>query len=229
MQFHPLWARPAAAVAVVASAAAFAAPAIAATPAQFTMKGEAMSYQEGQATRVPNTLYYNNGRIRLEMAQPVSAEGTTAFSVVLAKEGGTTITMLNPQEKQAMKLEAASLEAVTENNALQKIASFRLSEFGRTFRANSKKVGSETVAGQPCSILEHKGKDGHFRLWISDRYDIPLRFTYYEGAKPAFSYACSQLALTANLPASAFQVPGGYEVTDLSEVVNGMERQHHKR
>lgn len=204
-----------------------ASPAIAA-PTQFTSKGEAVSYQDGKTIKVPNTLYYNRGNIRLEMAQPLSADGETAFSVVLAKEGGKSITLLNPQQKQAMKLEASALEAVTENPSLQKISSFRLSEFGRTFRNQSTKVGTETVAGEPCSILEHKGKDGHFRLWVSDRHEIPLRFTYYEGKKPAFTYVCNSLSLSANLPSSAFSVPAGYEMTDLSEVMNGMDTGHNR-
>lgn len=212
----------AAAIALGASAA-YVAPAWAATPTQFTSNGVATSYQNGKATAVKNTLYYDKGKIRLEMAQPVSADGTSAFSVVIAREGGDTITLLNPKEKQAMKLEAASLEAVTDNPSLQKISTFKLSEFGKTFRAKSKKVGAAAIAGHPSTIYEQKGKDGHFRLWLSDRHDIPLKFVYFEGGKPAFDYQVSKLTLSANLPASSYNVPTGYEVTDLAEMLKGTE------
>lgn len=209
--------------AALTASVAFVAPALAAAPAQFTAKGEAVSYTHGKATNVPNTLYYQNGQIRLEMATPVSADGATAFSVVIAEEGGKSITLLNPQQKQAMKLDAATLNSVIDNPSLQKISSFRLSEFGRTFRAHSKTVGHETVAGHPATILEQKGRDGHFRLWLSDRHEIPLRFTYFEAGKPAFSYSVKQLTLASRLPAASFLVPRGYEVTDLAEMLKGME------
>lgn len=227
MNFFRPWATATAALAVGATLTV-SAPVIAA-PSQFTSKGEAVSYMEGKATRVPNTLYYSNGNIRLEMATPVSADGENAFSVVIAKEGGDTITLLNPQQKQAMKLDATSLEAVTENPSLAKISSFKLSEFGKTFRARSKKIGTETVAGQRCTVLEQKGKDGHFRMSLSDVHEIPMAFTYFEKGKPAFSYKVSNFTTSVSLPATSFRVPSGYEMTDLSEMLRGMEEQqkHH--
>jgi outer membrane lipoprotein-sorting protein len=206
-----------------AASLAFAYPALAAAPSAFTSKGVATSTQGGKTTTVPNTLYYQGGKIRLEMAKPVSTDGETAFSVVLAQEGGKTITLLNPQQKQAMKLTASSLEEVTENRSLQKISSFRLSEFGHTFRSQSRKVGAETVAGQACSILDHKGKDGQFRMWLSDKYDIPMKFTYFEGGKPAFTYTVTQFTPSSSLPASSFTVPAGYQMTDISDMLKGLE------
>jgi hypothetical protein len=206
-----------------ATSLAFTAPALAAAPSAFTMKGVATSTQGGKTTTVPNTLNYQNGKIRLEMAKPVSTDGDTAFSVVLAQEGGATITLLNTQQKQAMKLTASSLEEVTENKSLQKISNFKLSEFGRTFRTQSRKVGSETVAGQVCSILDHKGKDGQFRMWLSDKYDLPMKFTYFEGGKPAFTYTVSQFTPASALPASSFNVPAGYQMTDISDMLKGLE------
>lgn len=221
--FRPL--TPLAAAAAVTGGLAFTQPAEA-VPQQFTSKGEAVSYQNGKATKVPNTLFFNKGQIRLEMASPVSADGQTAFSVVLAQDGGSSITLLNPQAKQAMKLDATSLQAVTDNPSLQKISSFKLSEFAKTFRAQSKKVGTEKVAGEPTTVFEQKGKDGHFRLWLSDRHDIPLRFTYFEAGKPAFSYEVKQLTLAVKLPAASFVVPQGYEVTDLAQMLEGLEAPH---
>lgn len=195
------------------------AAALAAAPSAFTMRGEAQSFENGRATKVPNTLHYQRGKIRLEMAAPVSAQGTAPFNVVLAQEGGSSITLLNASEKQAMKLEAKSLEDITENRSLQEISRFRLSSFGQTFRTRSRKVGAETVAGQPCTIYEQNGRDGHFKLWLADRIDLPLRFTYFDKGKPAFSYAASSITLTNTLPASSFNVPAGYEVLDLAEMM----------
>ena len=218
--------RPLAALAAGA-ALAYAPAALAAAPAAFTSVGVATSTQDGKTVQVPNTLYYDHGKIRLDMAKPVSPDGEAAFSVVLAQEGGHTITMLNPEQKQAMRLEASSLEQVTENKSLQKISNFRLSEFGKTFRAQSKKVGNETVAGQACTILDHKGKDGQFRMWLSDKYDIPLKFNYYDRGKPAFSYTVTQFSPSCNLAASKFNVPSNYEMTDVANMLKGLEQQTH--
>lgn len=199
------------------------APAFATPPSDFTFKGVATTTQEGKTTTVPSTLHYQHGKIRLEMAAPVSADGENAFSVVLASEGGSQITLLNPQQKQAMKVTASSLEEVTNNSSLQKISTFRLSEFGHTFRSQSRKVGAETVAGQACSILDHKGKDGQFRMWLSDQYDLPMKFTYFEGGKPAFSYIVKEFTPSSHLPASSFKVPSGYVMNDITELMKGLE------
>jgi outer membrane lipoprotein-sorting protein len=205
---------------------AIAPAALAAPPSSFTSKGIATSTQSGKTTQVPNTLYYQQGKIRLEMAKSISPDGAAAFSVVLAHEGGKTITMLNTDQHQAMKLEASSLEDVTQNQAMQRISNFKLTEFGSTFRANSKKVGNEVVAGQACTILDHKGKDGQFRLWLSDKYDLPMKFTYFESGKPAFSYTVTQFTPSSSLPAASFVVPAGYQLTDVSEMLKGLEQQH---
>lgn len=212
----------AAAVFSVGAGLAFASP-VMASPAEFTSKGVAKSYNEGKVTTVPNTLTYDHGKIRLDMASAVNAEGTGSFSVVLAQEGGNTIWMLSPKDKQAMKLDATSLQSMTDNPAVQKISTFKLSEFGKTFRAKSKKVGTATIAGQPCTIFEQNGKQGHFRLWLADRYEVPLKFTYFEGKKPAFDYEATAFTPSATLPASSYVVPKGYEVTDLAEALKGTE------
>jgi hypothetical protein len=88
-----------------------------------------------------------------------------------------------------------------------------------------------TIAGEPCTILEQNGKEGHFRLWLSDRYEVPLKFVYFEGKKPAFDYEVSRFTPSSSLPESAFVVPRGYEMTDLAEALKGTEiniRNKHK-
>jgi hypothetical protein len=224
---HPMnFVRPittAAAVVTVGAGLTFATPALAAAPPEFTMKGVAKSYNQGKVITVPNTLTYDHGRVRLDMAQPVSADGASSFSVVIAREGGDTITMLSPKDKQAMKLDAASVEALSDNAALQKISTFRLSEFGKTFRSKGKKVGTATIAGEACTILEQNGKEGHFRMWLSNRYDLPFKFVYFEAKKPAFEYQVTTFTPRATLPDSAYVVPKGYEVTDLAEALKDTE------
>lgn len=215
-----------AAGAAAAAVLTFAPAALAGPPPTFTMTGVATSTQDGKTTQVPNTLFYQHGQIRLQMAHAVQTESTAAFSIVLAHEGGHTITLLNPDQKQAMKLEASSITDVTENQSLQKISNFRLSEFGRTFRSRSKRAGSGVVAGQPCTILDHKGKDGQFRMWLSDKYDLPMKFTYFEGGRPAFTYTVTQFTPSSSLPASSFTVPKGYEMTDISEMLKGLDQKH---
>jgi hypothetical protein len=211
--------------ALTATGAVVALPAWA-TPTHFTANGTATTYSEGHTEKVPNTLYFNNGKIRLEMAPPLSGDSGSAFSVVLAHEGGTSIVMLNPHTHQAMRLSASSLQSISDNPALQKIASFRLSEFGGAFKAQSHKVGSETIAGQACTVYDHKDKHGHLQLCLGNQTDLPMRFTYYTGAKPAFSYQMDHLSLSNALPASSFQVPGGYQMTDLTEMLRKQSQQH---
>ena len=194
-----------------------------AVPTSFTAVGEAQTYDGGRATTVPNTLHFQRGKIRLEMSAPVSAEGVAPFNVVLAQEGGKTITLLNPKEKQAMKLEVSTLDELAENRSLQKISQFKLSEFATTFKGQSKAIGHENVAGERCTIREYKGKDGHFKMWLSDKHEIPFKFVYFEKAKPAFQWTVTRFTAVSSLPASSFVVPAGYETTDLSEMLKGVD------
>jgi hypothetical protein len=200
------------------------APMAQAVPNSFTAVGEAETWTQGKAERpVPNTLYYQAGRIRLEMAAPVSAEGVTPFNVVLAKEGGKTITLLNPAEKQAMKLEISSLNDLAENRSLQRISQFQIKEFTTTFTAQSKVIGQETIAGEACTVREQRDKQGHVKVWLSNRYQLPFRFLYLENNKPAFAWTVKRFTPSSNLGPASFSVPTGYEVVDLSEMLNGME------
>ncbi|GEM_PF-3884881 len=204
---------------LVAGMALFAAPAWA-VPETFTLVGEAVSYQlDGSKTQVPNKLYYQRGLIRLEMSPPQNADGASAFTVVIAKDGGKMLTLLNVEDKQAMKVEATSMNDIVDNKSLQKLSTFSLKGFADSARATGTRVGRETVAGLVCNIWEHRAKDGHFKVWLSTVHDIPLRMTYFDKNKPTFSYTANQFSTQSALPVSAFSVPSGYETTDLSELM----------
>lgn len=195
-----------------------------ATPRAFTAVGEAQTWTQGKAESVvPNTLHYQGGRIRLEMSAPISAEGVSPFNVVLAQEGGRVITMLNPAEKQAMKLEISSLNEFAENRSLQRISQFKIKEFTTTFVAQSKVVGQEAVAGEACTVREQRNKQGHVKVWLSKRYDLPFKFVYLEKNRPAFAWTMKRFTPSSNLGPAAFAVPPGYETIDLSEMLNGLE------
>ncbi len=215
--------RTAFAAAAIGAGIAFAPLPAEAVPSSFTAVGEAQTWDAGRPTTVPNTLHYQRGKIRLEMAAPVSADGVAPFNVVLAREGGKTITLLNPKEKQAMKLEVSTLDELAENRSLQKISQFKLSEFATTFKGQSKAIGHETIAGEACTVREYKGKDGHFKMWLADKHEIPFKFVYFEKGKPTFQWAVSRFTTTSSLPASSFNIPAGYETTDLSEMLKGVE------
>jgi hypothetical protein len=202
-----------------------AAPALADAPAEFTSIGVAHSFQDGQTAEIPNTLHYSHGRVRLEMKPPAVASDQTVFPIVLAHDGGDVITVLNPGEKQAMAINASTIEQVTSNPALQKISNFKLNDVGKTFRSASKKVGAEAIAGQPCTVFDQQSAGGRFRMWLSDKFDIPLKFAYFEGAKGseklAFDYEVLRFQPKSAVADSAYEVPGNYTLIDLSEMTRG--------
>lgn len=199
---------------------AVAAPAMAAVPAQFTAKGVATSLVEGQRTVVENTIYYRNGRIRLEMAKPMGSEGTGDFSIVLGQEGVKAVTLLNPKEKQAMKLDAGSLEELGENPAMKQLGRLELSRIAPEIKKRAKRVGTESVAGQPTTIYEAVERRGRVRMWLSNAYDLPFKAVAYDAkGKQSFTYEIKRFQTNAGLPDSAFKVPSGFAVTDLSELL----------
>jgi hypothetical protein len=193
-----------------------------AIPNAFTAKGEGQTFQGGKPDRpMATTIHYAGGKLRIEMAAPVSAEGGPQFNVILAQEGVKAVTLLNPAEKTAMKMDLRAAGSAGDQS-LDFTTHFQVRDYATTFRARSKVIGHEVVAGEPCTVREQRGKDGHVKVWLSDRHEVPFRVTYLDRNKAAYTWTMKQFTPGSTLPASAFSVPAGYETVDLSEMMDGL-------
>lgn len=191
-------------------------------PSSFTAKGEGQTFQAGKPERpVATTVNYQGGRIRFEMAAPVNAQGGPQFNIILAREGDRTVILLNPAEKTAMKMDTRTAGGEG-GQAFDFTTHFQVKEYATTFRSRSKVIGREAIAGEPCTIREHRGKDGHIKVWLSDRHEVPFRITLLDQEKAAYTWTMKQFTPGSTLPASAFAVPAGYETVDLSEMMKGL-------
>ncbi|MEB3328913.1 MAG: DUF4412 domain-containing protein, partial [Candidatus Sericytochromatia bacterium] len=206
----------------VAVALSCSAGAVQAVPQAFTAKGEGQTFQAGKPERpMATTIHYAGGKLRIEMAGPVGAQGGPQFNIILAQEGVRAVTLLNPAEKTAMKMDLRAAGAAGDQS-LDFTAHFQVRDYATTFRARSKVVGRETIAGEPCTVREQRGKDGHVKVWLSDRYEVPFRLTYLDRGKAAYTWTMKQFTPGMTLPASAFSVPAGFETVDLSEMMEGL-------
>lgn len=203
-------------LALAAALAVVAAPAMAATPTAFALEGFATT-GEGGGVRAPGVLRYDRGKIRFELNAPAMANGGVPFGVVLAQEGGSTMTLLSAQSQQAIRLPASNLGAITGNASLQRITKFKLSEFGNAMNGTARTVGRESVAGHATTCLEQRGQDGGvLRTWVADDLKLPLKFTYQQGAELAWAWTTQKVTVgSSGAGADAFQVPAGYANVDL--------------
>lgn len=197
-----------------------AAPVQAATPQAFALEGFATT-AEGGGVRAPGVLRYDRGRIRFELNAPAMANGGVPFGVVLAQEGGSTMTLLSAQSRQAIRLPASNLGAITGNASLQRVTQFKLSEFGNAMNGRAQAVGREAVAGHPTTCLEQRGHDGGvLRTWVADDLKLPLKFTYHQGSQMAWAWTTQRVTTgSSGAGPEAFQVPAGYASIELDTLL----------
>lgn len=202
-----------------AAAPVLAAPA-AAAPAAFALEGFATT-AEGGGTRAPGVLRYDHGRIRFELNAPAMAGAGIPFGVVLAQEGGSTMTLLSSQSRQAIRLPASNLGSITGNTSLQRITQFKLAEFGNAMNGSAQAIGREAVAGHPTTCLEQKGREGGvLRTWVADDLKLPLKFTYHQGSQMAWAWTTQRVTVgSSGVAPEAFAVPAGYASIDLETIL----------
>lgn len=84
-------------------------------------------------------------------------------------------------------------------------------------------IGSETLLGKACKVYEHKGGDYKGKYWIHNNYLVKAEFisegvhTYMEA---------KELKLGIDVPASEFEVPKGFAVTDMAKQMQMMQQMY---
>lgn len=186
-----------------------AAPALAAPPSAFMATGTATNFASADAPEqtTPVKLYYQGGKIRIEMQPPGGAT-----SVILAKRGSKQVTMLDPTQKIAMVSNLGEVAAVDGMPSMEQIMD--IASWKAQLKSAKKLAGSETKGSEPCSLWEKTSGKTTFKIWFADALELPMQIEGKVGGKPRFRFAVSGVK-PGPQAAALFAVPAGYQKTEL--------------
>lgn len=197
------------ALTTLAAIAVSAAPALAAPPGAFLATGTATSFATADAPEqsTPVKLYFQGGKIRLEMQPPGGAT-----SVFLAKRGSQQVTMLDPAQKLAM---VSNLGAVTAQDGMPSMEQIMdIASWKAQLKTAKRLAGTETRGSQRCSLWEKTSGQTTFKIWFADALELPMQIEGKVGGKPRFRFIVSGVK-PGPQAATLFAVPAGYQTTEL--------------
>lgn len=197
------------ALTTVATLAVLSAPALAAPPSAFMATGTATSFAtaDAPAQTTPVKLYYQGGKIRIEMQPPGGAS-----SVILAKRGSKQVTMLDPVQKLAM---VSNLGTVTMQDGMPSMEQIMdIASWKSQLKSAKRLAGSETKASETCSLWEKVAGKTTFKIWFSDALELPMQIEGKVSGHPRFRFTVSGVK-PGPQASSLFAVPAGYQKTEL--------------
>lgn len=75
-------------------------------------------------------------------------------------------------------------------------------------------VGTETIDGKVCLVVEYTIQDTSIKMWIWQEHGFPLRVvTVTDQDTPTINYTNISFA---NIPDSEFELPAGVQIVDMS-------------
>lgn len=197
------------ALATLAAIAVSAAPALAAPPTAFLATGTATSFATADAPEqsTPVKLYYQGGKIRLEMRPPGGGS-----SVILAKRGSKHVTMLDPVQKLAMVSNLSAVEAQDGMPSMDQIMD--IASWKAQLKTAKRLPGAETKGAERCSLWEKASGATTLKIWFADALELPMQIEGKVSGKPRFRFTVSGVK-PGPQAAALFAVPAGYQTTEL--------------
>jgi hypothetical protein len=136
--------------------------------------------------------------------------------IELGDEKGTTY-LLSPKEKRAMKQTRAATEAM----APKKAAAGAEAAVPAAARVKVEDLGDETADGKPCRKLRMTVPEGSTLGWFEKASGAPVRMEgNVNGETTVLEWKNYKVAPQ---PAALFEVPKGYELTDMDEMMQKMK------
>lgn len=184
--------------------------ALAAPPTSFSATGTALVHADGQTpeTRMPVKVFYQQGKMRLEMKTPGNVD-----SVILSQQGESKVTLLDPVQKLAFTIDpgAMGLGGQASKQKLMDLTSWK-----STLQTQGKKLpGKQTFAGQACSLWQTTEGNTTTKVWFADSLELPMQFESSVNGKPAFTFTVQTIDTKGGLAETLFRVPAGFTQTEL--------------
>ncbi|VUT26402.1 MAG: hypothetical protein MASP_01487 [Candidatus Methanolliviera sp. GoM_asphalt] len=149
----------------------------------------------GVPTTTTKVWMKGDDKIRMEMA----VGGMTVITIL----NGDTMYMYYPKRNMAMKMDTSEApESAAE-------------EVGSIGKYKPKVIGTETMDGKICTVVEYVTPEGRTKMWIWQKHGLPVRVeTTTEGGTTIIEYKNIQFG---KIPDSMFKLPAGVKIMDMPE------------
>jgi hypothetical protein len=166
---------------------------------------------QGQTFTMRRTVDHEKTRMDMK------AEGMEVTQIQLGDEAGTSYLIMKDQ-KQVMKQTRKGLESMTEGHKLEELNTAGPEPIlGKPEASQIESLGTDTIDGQPAiKYRVHYGEDSGL-MWVGAGNNLPVRMEAQGSIVEFKNYDFSPP------PRSAFEIPKGYQVMDMDEMIAKMK------
>ncbi len=155
--------------------------------------------------------WVKGNRMRLEM----TVEGQTALVYIVDRDA-KTMYMYSPAVNAAMKMNLYPGPAPMITQLASIILSRSATEWVKSLLAtNPVVVGTETIDGKPCLVVEFTSEQRKGKMWVWEEYGLPVRMELPIPGTPGGTMILEWKNIEfVDIPDSMFQLPPGVQVQE---------------
>lgn len=221
------------------------APAVAA-PQNMELKTESTINSNGQRIIVNSHVYYGNKKIRMEneLSENKNIPAGMGKSTIIYDSAEKVVYMMVPQNKTVIKADSDTLSKIQSSsgggaNINTQLLSDPAQIPDQLKKQGGKMVGAETVLGYLCDIWQLKSEipmmqpgqpaqkePADVKVWLAHKLSIPLKVEITTPKRGKIvQIQAKEVKTGVSIPNSLFEIPAGYQVTDVQKMMNQMKKQ----
>lgn len=210
-------------------------------PQSFEVVTESIINMSNQKMTINSKMSYADKKVRMEnqiTTKEKLPQGMDKSIMIMDSSKKIAYTLM-PQNKSAMKIDMAAMEKLQGANGsgaglTSQFVSDPTQVQAQIKKMGGKMVGAESILGYLCDIWSMNqeitvSQDGTkekavVKIWLSNKLSIPLKMEVNSPKKGNFiTMKAKSLRTDVKLAASLFEVPSGYQVIDMNEMMKKMK------
>lgn len=207
----------------------------------FEVTTESLINMANQKMTINSKMSYSDKKVRMEneiITKEKLPQGMNKSIMIMDSSKKIAYTLM-PQNKSAMKIDMAVMEKMQGASGsgaglTSQFVSDPSQVQSQIKKMGGKMVGAESILGYLCDIWSMNqeiqvAQDGTkekatVKIWLSNKLSIPLKMEVTSPKKGNFiSMKAKSLKTDVKLPDSLFEVPSGYQVIDMNEMMKKMK------
>lgn len=215
----------------------------AATPQNMQLKTESVLNANGQRVVVNSTVWYGGSKVRMEneIAPTKGVPANLGKSTIIYDSSQKVVYMMMPQNKTAIKADSETLNKLQQGQGGTGNINTQLLTNPSEIRTEIKKqggkmIGAETVLGYLCDIWQMNTQipvnqsgvkeDATVKIWLANKLSVPLRMEVISKQRgKVVTINAKEVNTNINIPSSTFEVPAGYQINDVQQMMNQIKKQ----
>ena len=210
-------------------------------PQNMQLKTESTLNTNGQKVIVNSTVWYGANKVRMENEiQPTKGvPSNLGKSTIIYDSLKKTVYMMMPQNKTAIKADSETLNKLQNQGSVGNINTQLITNPGEIRneikKQGGKMIGAETVLGYLCDIwqmnsqipLDQNGtkEDATVKIWLANKLSVPLKMEIISKKRgKVVGIIAKEVKTGMNIPNSTFEVPAGYQINDVQQMMNQMKK-----